>query len=414
MYGLNEYERNKAIEKINSVKLFLQSNGIEINGKNIPFANFFKNSFVNPDRYIAEINHRVYSLFEYAQEKGLSNVFCTLTAPTEYHPTRTLKNGKSVVNSKYGGRPVLFIRKHPLTGKKIMIFNPESNRDLYKPREASKVISKMMQRIVNDRVYRSIALDSRVYFRVTEPHKDGCPHVHVSFFIPDEYVDAFKSLILRFFPEPRAKVEINVENPVSYLMKYILKTLDDLRGNDNNLTDLSLWYVYHGISRIYTSRTFVSLDIYRCLGGRYNLTELSNKYNDGLVSVIVDKLTKKVECIYDENYMIYSRKVVKVDVASKKSYEKVPTEWTQKTKNDFIPLVIDDKNLLYKDGKIFEPASKSPLYMKNYELYHHFLEIDKNIDTVNLHHYGLVKNELINRGMLIGETLPIDSYNGSF
>ena len=70
-------------------------------------------------------------------------------------------------------------------------------------------------------------------------------------------------------------------------MKYILKTLDDLRADNQKITDLTLWYILHGICRIYTSRTLISLDVYRVLGGRYSLNELSVMYKDKEISILL-------------------------------------------------------------------------------------------------------------------------------
>ena len=63
----------------------------------------------------------------------------------------------------------------------------------------------------------------KIYFRVTEPHKDGTPHIHVSLFVPEDRVSSIVTVLKRLYPAPLGKVETNINSPVSYLMKYILK-----------------------------------------------------------------------------------------------------------------------------------------------------------------------------------------------
>lgn len=52
--------------------------------------------------------------------------------------------------------------------------------------------------------------------------------------------------------------------------------------------------------------------------------------------------------------------------------------------------------------------------MKDFELIKHFNFIDRNIDAVNLHHYGLVKNEMIIRRYLIGTVESLNIFNQEF
>jgi hypothetical protein len=37
-----------------------------------------------------------------------------------------------------------------------------------------------------------------------------------------------------------------------------------------------------------------------------------------------------------------------------------------------------------------------------------------HIENLNLHHYGLVKNEMIKRGLLVGEIISLNEYGNSF
>ncbi len=70
----------------------------------------------------------------------------------------------------------------------------------------------------------------------------------------------FIEIFEKFFPDPLGKIETDIINPVHYLIKYILKTVDDYRHENKNYfkySPLSLWYIRWGIRRFSMSRTFV-------------------------------------------------------------------------------------------------------------------------------------------------------------
>jgi hypothetical protein len=409
MYGLTIKSRKKAFQKISNTRLFLDNNFVEIGGSSFAYSQFFKNSYINADRYIAEINNRVNSLFTYAQSRNLQNVFLTLTLPSEYHRTKTLKNGRKITNKKYGGRKILFTCKHPITNKKIKFLNPTENRKKYYPKGACKVLSQMYKKILDDRSWTDIHKNNRVYFRVTEPHKDGCPHLHISIFIPKENISRFVEAVKRKFPAPACEVEIEVRNPVAYLMKYILKTLDDLRADNQKITDLTLWYILHGICRIYTSRTLISLDVYRVLGGRYSLNELTVMYRDREISVLLDPDTNKPMEIFNEYGPIWSRKTSqKINI----NYDKrKPCSRTLELKKQERPIKIK-KGFQTYDYYAFDnelvPLPIVPANMKNFELYEYYNSLD--IEEVNsLVHFGITQNECIKRGLI--DDIEIQSLN---
>lgn len=410
MFGITSKSRKRAIQKVDNTRLFLDNNFIEIGGNTFAYSDFFKNSYINANRYIAEINNRVNSLFNYAQARGLKNVFLTLTLPSEYHRLKTLKNGKIVTNKKYGGRKILFTCKHPITNKKIKFINPKENREKYYPRNACKELSKMFKKILDDRSYKDINKDNRVYFRVTEPHKDGCPHLHISIFIPQNNVSRFVEAVKRKFPAPACDVEIDVKNPVAYLMKYILKTLDDLRADNDKITDLTLWYILHGICRIYTSRTLISLDVYRVLGGRYTLNELSVMYKDKEISILLDPETNKPMEIFNEYGSIWSRK----KTANNVTYDKrKPISRTLERNKQELPTKISkgftDYHYYAFDDELVE-LPIVPANMKDYELTNYYQSLDVE-EVESLVHFGITQNEMIKRGLIDGKIQSLNNFN---
>jgi len=76
MYGLTKEDRKTVLAKLQKQQDYLYENFIDTGVAKIPYADFFQNAWHNSNRYIAELNHRVWSLNEYANDKGLKCIFC--------------------------------------------------------------------------------------------------------------------------------------------------------------------------------------------------------------------------------------------------------------------------------------------------------------------------------------------------
>lgn len=376
MFGMNNYKRKIALKKIENHKLFLDNNFVKLGSSDmIPLSDFTKNAYINSNRYIAELQNRAWSIFEYAQSKNLVNVFVTLTLPSEYHPFKTLQNGKKIKNKSF------------------------IDDEAHNPKNATKELSKMLKKVFDSRIYKTIPKDLRCYFRVTEPHKSGVPHLHISFFIPQDRVEKFKNMIHKKFVHTQHKVESNIHNPVSYLMKYILKTLDDLRGQSEKLTDLSLWYVYWGICRFYTSRTLINLDIYRKLGGKYTLLELTTSYKEKTLRVYLDPQSNKTIYIENDYGVLYFKQ--NIEVATKKDYKVLDKPILKQRKQHKIIKVY--KNGLqvgiYKDNE-YKNIPIIPKNLTDLQLQEYFTSLDIEDENLSLLHYGICQNEMIDRSLI--------------
>ena len=148
-------------------------------------------------------------------------------------------------------------------------------------------------------------------------------------------------------------------------MKYILKTFDDLREDEDNISDLTLWYIRHGICRFYSSRTLISLEIYKKFGGSHDLYEVTKMYENQEISILIDDRKKPVLITYG-NYVVYNRKPVKIQ---KSRYEPVPSEYRPK-KPDYIDTEINEEPAIYHTRKkkfikikdLRKPLSKMSIY----------------------------------------------------
>jgi len=413
-YGLTKHQIDFTMKKVELNMNYLKSNGCQIDNKIIPYADFVSNSYNNSDRYIAELQHRAWSVYDYANELGLKNIFITLTLPSEWHPKKTLKNGKLVNNPRFRGLTFItsingydFLNAH--VKQNIPFIEPildfSKTVDKYTPKNASKELSNMFKKIRDDRSYKSILKDDRVYFRVTEPHKDGTPHLHISLFVPHDRYEKIVKAVKRLFPAPASKVETDIKSPVSYLMKYVLKTLDDLRENSEDITNLTLWYLYHGISRFYTSRTFAPLEVYRKLGGMYSLIDLTKDYQRNDIQVYTCTTTKKILYIENEFGTIYTQKPVnffdKQDNADEVPYLESEYEpLSTKDMSRYEKMTINNKVFYVEHTKLKAPPkyTKKPYQMRDTQLLHYFNNID--IDTVDMNHYNYTYKLIMERGLL--------------
>ncbi len=562
MYGLTKKNRSDVLDKIEKQKDFLYSHYIELNGEKVQLASFFKNTFINADRYIAELQNRVWSLVNYAEDRGLVNVFITLTLPSEYHRKKTLRNGKLIRNPKFAYQNIkifdIFTKKRPdilymhefkvhtstrlnywsgkittqsiikrrylkaLTGAScfddlydldssdiFLITNDPTKCNIsdllrsdveiydictkqrtlfyqnlvlkqkpvaslprwtgklkeislsptdYMPSAASRKLTDMWTTIRKDRAWKDLDKDDRIYFRVTEPHKDGTPHLHISAWVPKYAVARLVQAIHRLYPAPLADVstsyipddyklypkvykrdgrwhdaykpdpdsksyiKVHIDNAVSYLMKYIYKTLDDLRDG-KGITEITMWYIYHGICRFYTSRTLISLNVYRPLAGRFNFTllELTQQYKDSVVTVWLDPETNQPKIIQYEDAIMWQKKDFELKEYDKD--DKKPQDKPIKLRT--IDVEIDGEEFyMYRSGsKLYPKISQNEDFadqddyippvtrMKMVQLWNYYHSLDPDDPTLNLKHFGLVQNTMIERGLLEGEIVPLDQYN---
>ncbi len=406
-YGITRDIRRMAKEKIRLAKQFLSSTYVKksipkvpiMDDEKVPLIEIVQNSFINTNRYIAEINHRVASIKEYAEQNNLEPLFVTLTLPSQYHPKRCIK----LKSGRY-----VWVRNDN--------YLPQINSEENTPKLASKHLTALFRRILNHRSYYRIPKDQRLYFRVIEPHKNsGTPHTHALFFVPKEAKVKLVKAIRNLYPEPQSHIVDNIQNATAYMMKYVLKTLDDLRQDEEHYTDLTYWYVYWGICRIYTSRTFPSLEVYRKLKGQFSLLELHHLRKEGRLHCWVNTETEKLDLIsidIEDNQGIYyfnvplwskNRYIV---VETSKSYEKVPSKWKNKEENRVIPIDTPDGRMYYVGNRVVKPK-KIPARMNDLELMAYYRSLDPDDLSISYAKYAVVHNEMVDRDFIDDEMIPL-------
>ena len=374
MYGITETDKIFLKTKLENQKKFLDSNFFMINGEYVPYSNFYFSSWHNSNRYIAELNNRVASLNDYALSQGLCPIFAVFTLPSEYHRQKliTLKSGKKklVYNKKF-----IDDENHSVSAG------------------ASK-LQTLVRSIMNSLHFRSLSQNQRCYITTKEPHLDGTCHLNLLVFVPKENLDKCVSSIKDRFLDTHSRVETDIKNATSYVMKYIFKTLDDLRQNPDldNLTDISYWYLKHKIRRFTMSQTFVSLEIYRKLNGSIDLISLTKNYNKGLVTVVVDPDTRKPLKIFDEFGELWQKTRIIKDSNTIKRYEDASDEiksFGNTLKQKQVLKICDE---LFKIEKRVKPVSK----MRDYELVNYYQSLGGD---VNVQHLAYVENLMLDRNL---------------
>ncbi|QKF64693.1 radical SAM protein [Campylobacter corcagiensis] len=380
MYGISELDKKFLKFKLKNQKKFLDENFLYINGECKPYSDFYFSSWHNSNRYIAELNNRVSSLNKYANDRGLKPIFAVLTLPSEYHRKKiiTLKSGrKKLVNNKK--------------------FIDDENHTI---KAGSDRLQSVVRSIMNSNTIRSIPKYEKCYITTKEPHKDGTCHLNLLLFVPKKFLSRSVNVIKNRFLDTHSKVTTDIKNPTAYIMKYIFKTLDDLRENSEleNLTDITFWYLKHKIRRFTMSQTFISLEIYRKLNGRYSLISLTKNYNKGLITVLLDPESKKPMQIFDEFGEIWQKRRVNHNNSIKTTIDWQSIKENRKDikLNKLKSLNQKRRNLeLYYSGEL-NPKEMSITNMSDWTLTNYYLAYDHSDE--NVQRLAILENELYKRG----------------
>lgn len=281
-YGLTKSQLTHIETKLRIQRSFLEISVLydKITGNTIPLKGLIISANHSPHRYYGEIQNRVNTLIGEATQKELVPLFMTLTLPSEYHPFKLI-NKELIRNPKFNGTS---------------------------PREAVKILTKRFAKLRNDRVFREMPKDQRIYFRVNEPHQSGTPHTHILFYVPQWSVERVIEAFKRLFPQKGNDIQYDLRNAGAYVMKYVNKTLPNSQGKSRTKKAkyLNAWYTHSRITRFSSSRTLAPLYLYRLLYKQYTLKALTRMRNDKRLRVYasVDKPDVILE-IFDGDELVY-------------------------------------------------------------------------------------------------------------
>jgi hypothetical protein len=199
--------------------------------------------------YVKSIQQKVFNLEAHARELEYVPVFLTLTLPSKFHPFISRKNrqGEKVfvsVNQDFGYGSLDEAIKQGYTFLK----------------SAMRVLYKRMKAITKNQM---------LFVKVYEPHGSSIPHLHCVLFVKKDYISNIKRCFERFVSEYELSCvsfetlfNDNVHRATSYLMKYLLKGLNQGEGS-YYARYLDGWKRTHKIRVITMSSTLLPLQLYR-------------------------------------------------------------------------------------------------------------------------------------------------------
>lgn len=201
-------------------------------------SDMWASSTANPVNRFSEIVVRGKGMARYAHSKGLRTFsMITLTAPSKYHRLKTA-GGKWVVQN---GKP------RRIGGTLI----PNADWNGSTPRETNTYLGKVWARIRS--ALHRIGIPW-LAFRTVEPHMDGTPHWHITFYCEPEMLEACKLLISvygmeedagepgaaehrvtfnDYIPKPGASaedMEAMADRAIAYLIAYLAKNITGSTG----------------------------------------------------------------------------------------------------------------------------------------------------------------------------------------
>ena len=426
MYGLSKEIKNYIDKKIDKNKTFLKN--LTFYNEDYELISMFEsdiNANLSPQRYFAEVNNRVHTLFKIAKELDFVPAFITMTLPSEYHRMKGVYK---------------FIR-----GKKIQVdsvYNQKYNG--FTPRECSMFLSLIWTNFMKLKVFKHIKNNSghnSIYIRVYEPHEDGTPHLHAMLFVPRQFLSDVREKFFEHLEDygfdlvgQKWKQDFTHEKyedelgAIAYILKYMNKTFKNAK--EDKMTDEAYYYAYYGIRRFITSQTLVPLWLYRKIKHNEDtrdLYKLTKDYKQGHIFSLHDKeyimhryVNRHIE--YDEDYNVVD---VDIDVDERiiyqknhfisdqfkfdtKRYEPVPTSWKKKKVNN-VPIFENGKiAYIYQNGKI-KKYQKHITQMSDVELYHYYMSYD--VDNDSYVRYLSVINLLVSRGLLYSKLYNLNNFN---
>lgn len=285
-YGLTLYDYNEVKIKHQNQKDFLNKNFIydKMTRNKIPLSDITISANHNPNRYHAQIQNRINTLVQTAEDKKLKPLFITLTLPSEFHKMKYNKTtNKLIPNPKYNGTT---------------------------PKEAIKILTKMYSKLRQDRSLKELNKNQRIYYRVNEPHKDGTPHTHVLLYIPENRINRTITAFKRLFNTKTNKIEHDIQSAKSYIMKYINKTLPLSKQEDLSVQDkyLNAWYSKNRIIRFNSSQTLAPLNLYKLLYSKFSLNALTKIVKNNSLKIFVSiKNPNKIMEVFHLDELIYIR-----------------------------------------------------------------------------------------------------------
>jgi hypothetical protein len=471
-YGLSPADLLAVQEKIDRQKKYLQDTTFLTESGQVKSLLDVSFSANHSERYYAQLVNKINTMTDYASFVGYSPFFLTMTLDGFWRDllhrndsTRFMALYAEYIEMKdkamtkkdrerfeYLRNTVRKIPDNDVYGYiRSKIFNGDqlTVKDLY------NVLNYQMKLFMASPSF--VAMRKKglkpIYVRTAEPHEDGVPHLHAMFYFPKEY----RSFVLRdfkkAFPAPRNSEPLvvdgvecadgqvngfiwNISKPAGYVLKYVTKSFINVK-NQKNIDYIQAWYVKHRIIRSVTSHSVLPQWAYQKLypieKDWYYLTDLIDRgvsewsREDDYIRITDVDSGRSLQYDRGEYKIFYDDVLVKSFGEKKetsytmKKFEDIPKKWHSRS-GDLHRITVNGQEMFYR--KIVDRRAKqgNHLYtahfikprvpagsMKDIELMNYYMSLD--IDYVNMDHFVYVKNELIDRGLLNDERLPMAQYS---
>jgi hypothetical protein len=438
MYGLKQKDL-KVIQKKHEIQRDYLDNHTFVTGsgqvKSLLDVSFSAN---HSKRYYSEIINKINTINDIiaTEEIEYQSIFLTVTLDGffrdflkgDFSRYNSLKHSKLIPNNERFGH-----LKDKITNKQKFTI-----KDLY------NVLNYQLYRFQSSGQYRKINKQGHKahYIRVCEPHKkDGVPHLHLMLYVPKQYLESLRKTYISYFPAPQNVKPLDsliddgqlkgfqweIKSAPAYILKYIFKSFLNVQ-NEDELDYLQAWYIKHRILRVVTSHSLVPAWVYRKIAPLekdwHYITDIKNNFiaewskEDDYIR-LEDEYNRTLE--YDRGiYKLFYKDRLLKEFGTLKDEKPVNInatinlKYVKKIKEPKI--IIDGKNYILKDNKLEHLFIKKPvIYTSNIELYRDYISMEnKDVDSIDLNHYALVKNELIKRNQISGEILSLSNYKINF
>ena len=291
---------------------------------------------INPNKYVATIWNRVDALQNFAKDQNLQQLFLTLTLPTEYHRYKNIQ-GKKVTNMKFAHAHLelydIFTKMRAQSFMKLILKYYKTckknkwsgkmektslNKDDYSVRKGCTHLLNIFARVRKDRAWTDIGKEDRIFFSVIEPTENLTAHIHISAWVSKDRISRLIKAFFRFYPHPlthiytseipkELKEVTGLEKSDKDIVNYLLKYLDNLEDENEEVSDLVLWYFAHKITPFSCSRSLIPEDIYRKLRGDYTLYDATKKYRVSAIHAWNNAKNKKLMKVFKQDKIIWTK-----------------------------------------------------------------------------------------------------------
>ena len=468
-YGLTSDDLKSVRDKLARQRHFLESETFLTDSgqvKTLLDVSFAAN---HSERYYALILNKINTFVSFNVALDLTPVFLTVTLDGFF---RDFLRGDFSRWPKYRESYKDHIPNNDRFGRyldKIDASIPLTSKDLY------KILSFQWHRFLRSYTLQKMKRQGFQYtfIRVTEPHKDGVPHFHVLFYLPERFMTPLYFHFRNFFPAPQNHKIISyarngrkaaylssdvyetqgfqwkINSVAGYILKYILKTFRNVKEN-KEIDYLQAWYVFNRVPRLVTSNTLVPQDVYTKSSvlddDWYYLTEIRKDayycLNRDFDFFVFDDLQGR-RILYDSGYYrlthhgyvvkefgtksffwyvsppeSYSPLLISSDYHLSRLHRKKKSKYVYHMGDDvsnILRVIVDGREYwaLPNDLRLRHPDFLKPVArLSTLSLYEHWQNFD--FDLYDPKRFGLIQNELIKRGVIDGELHSLDDFGVDF